>query len=172
MLAVIVWGLWCPLHPSWGSKVRRNGRAPGRHVSVQRRCYTQQSSRSSLWDSTTIWRLSFSQVGAYAWNVGFPGSNDHITGSVATPANGNGSLPVIVWIHGFVYSSQSYAFWYLIFRGAYLFGGAYQFNGEDLIRHSGGNAVVVVLQWRMGVFGFLSGSKVRDGGVLNAGLRG
>jgi len=60
----------------------------------------------------------------------------------------------------------------LIFRGAYLFGGAYQFNGEDLVRHSGSNAVVVVLQWRMGVFGFLSGSKVRDGGVLNAGLRG
>jgi len=43
-------------------------------------------------------------------NVGLPVFNDYATGSIATPANGNGSLPVIVWIHGFVYSSQSCAF--------------------------------------------------------------
>ena len=30
--------------------------------------------------------------------------------------------------------------------------------------------VAVVIQYRLGVFGFLSGEKVKEGGALNAGL--
>ncbi|KAJ7510466.1 Alpha/Beta hydrolase protein [Mycena galericulata] len=48
--------------------------------------------------------------------------------------------------------------------------GADIYDGNDLIKESGGDAVVVVLQYRLGLFGFLSGSKVKAGGVLNAGL--
>ena len=55
-------------------------------------------------------------------------------------------------------------------RGGYIFGNASQYAGNDLIRESGGNVVVVVIQYRLGLFGFLPGQKVKDGGALNAGL--
>ena len=46
----------------------------------------------------------------------------------------------------------------------------YGTNGNDLIRKSGGNVVVVIIQYRLGLFGFLPGQKVKDGGAMNAGL--
>lgn len=49
-------------------------------------------------------------------------------------------------------------------------GNAAQFPGNDLIRESGGKAVVVIIQYRLGLFGFLPGQKVKDNGELNAGL--
>jgi cholinesterase len=60
-------------------------------------------------------------------------------------------------------------------RGAYVLGSATGFfgtfyDGNDLIRESGEGVVVVVIQYRLGLFGFLSGQKVKDGGALNAGL--
>ena len=56
--------------------------------------------------------------------------------------------------------------------GGYILGNltAFKTNGNDLVRNSGGNTVVVAIQYRLGVFGFLPGHKVKDGGVLNAGL--
>jgi len=56
--------------------------------------------------------------------------------------------------------------------GGYVVGNAtvYGINGNDLIRKSGGNVVVVIIQYRLGLFGFLPGQKVKDGGALNAGL--
>ncbi|KAJ7122163.1 Alpha/Beta hydrolase protein [Mycena epipterygia] len=65
-----------------------------------------------------------------------------------------GNLPTIVWIHG----------------GGYLAGGASSYNGEDLIRQSNRGIVVVVIQYRLGVFGFLPGAEVKKNGALNAGL--
>jgi hypothetical protein len=44
------------------------------------------------------------------------------------------------------------------------------FNGSDLIKEGGGNVVVVVIQYRLGVLGFLSSSQIKANGVLNAGL--
>lgn len=44
------------------------------------------------------------------------------------------------------------------------------YDGNDLIKESGGEVIAVVLQYRLGLFGFLSGSKVKAGGALNAGL--
>ncbi|KAJ6458024.1 Alpha/Beta hydrolase protein [Mycena vulgaris] len=48
-------------------------------------------------------------------------------------------LPTVVWIHG----------------GGYLFGAARAFNanGEDIIRQSNRGVVVVLIQYRLGVFG-------------------
>ncbi|KAH9481796.1 putative secreted lipase [Psilocybe cubensis] len=63
-------------------------------------------------------------------------------------------LPVVFWIHG----------------GGYIEGSASGFDGNDLIRASGENVIAVVIQYRLGVFGFLPGQKVKDGGALNAGL--
>ncbi|TFK27826.1 alpha/beta-hydrolase [Coprinopsis marcescibilis] len=76
--------------------------------------------------------------------------------------NETSNLPVIVWIHG----------------GGYILGSASglapglggPYDGNDLIRRSGGNVIVVVIQYRLGLFGFLAGAQVKKNGVLNAGL--
>lgn len=62
-------------------------------------------------------------------------------------------LPVVVWIHG----------------GGYI-GGGIGNDGNDLIAFSKGGVVVVQMQYRIGVFGFLAGEEVKRDGVLNAGL--
>ncbi|KAL4262488.1 AB hydrolase superfamily protein [Pleurotus pulmonarius] len=77
-------------------------------------------------------------------NVHFPGS------TVPTCL-----LPVVVWIHG----------------GGYLIGGAASWNGGDLISEAKNGVVAVIIQYRLGVFGFLAGSQVKANGALNAGLR-
>lgn len=45
------------------------------------------------------------------------------------------------------------------------------FDGNDLVREAGEGVVVVLIQYRLGVFGFLPGQEVHDSGALNAGLR-
>ncbi|KAJ7315428.1 Alpha/Beta hydrolase protein [Mycena albidolilacea] len=65
-----------------------------------------------------------------------------------------GKLPVLVYIHG----------------GGYLAGQASAYNGEDVINQSNRGLVVVTIQYRLGVFGFLPGAKVKANGALNAGL--
>ncbi|KAJ7442655.1 Alpha/Beta hydrolase protein [Mycena latifolia] len=75
--------------------------------------------------------------------------------SVYSPTlNSTKPLPTIVWIHG----------------GGYAFGAASDYNGADLVQESNREVVVVVLQYRLGLFGFLAGQQVKDGGALNAGL--
>ncbi|KDR78758.1 hypothetical protein GALMADRAFT_137768 [Galerina marginata CBS 339.88] len=87
-------------------------------------------------------------------------SEDCLFLNVYVPENiGQKKLPVVFWIHG----------------GGYVLGSASgflatSFNGNDLIRESGEGVVVVVIQYRLGLFGFLPGQKVKDGGALNAGL--
>ncbi|KAL0945305.1 hypothetical protein HGRIS_000810 [Hohenbuehelia grisea] len=76
-------------------------------------------------------------------NVYFPGS--------VVPRK---PLPVVVYIHG----------------GGYVGNSASRQNGEDLLRLSRNSVVAVLIQYRLGLFGFLAGSKVKQGGVLNAGL--
>ncbi|KAF7293283.1 Carboxylic ester hydrolase [Mycena chlorophos] len=52
----------------------------------------------------------------------------------------------------------------------YFEGAASQYNGTDLVVESNRNAVVVVMQYRLGLFGFLAGQEIHDHGVANAGL--
>ncbi|KAJ7051999.1 Alpha/Beta hydrolase protein [Mycena amicta] len=68
-----------------------------------------------------------------------------------TPPN---KLPVVVWIHG----------------GGYLLGSSSQFRGSDLIKQADHGLVVVIIQYRLGLFGFLAGAQVKQNGALNAGL--
>jgi carboxylesterase type B len=49
-------------------------------------------------------------------------------------------------------------------------GSAPSFNGDDLIRESNNGVVAVIIQYRLGVFGFLPGSAVKANGTLNTGL--
>ena len=53
----------------------------------------------------------------------------------------------------------------------YVEGGAITFSGQDLIKESDYGVVAVIIQYRLGVFGFLPGSEIRANGSLNAGLR-
>ncbi|EPS94949.1 hypothetical protein FOMPIDRAFT_1169187 [Fomitopsis schrenkii] len=76
--------------------------------------------------------------------------NVYTPGQLSPVAN----LPVLVWIHG----------------GGYIAGAASSFSGEDIIKESGYGVVAVIIQYRLGVFGFLPGSEVLANGTLNAGL--
>ncbi|PPQ79101.1 hypothetical protein CVT25_002894 [Psilocybe cyanescens] len=64
------------------------------------------------------------------------------------------NLPVVFFIHG----------------GGYVEGSASALDGNDVLRESGEEAIAVLIQYRLGLFGFLPGQKVKDGGALNAGL--
>ncbi|KAG1724378.1 Alpha/Beta hydrolase protein [Suillus paluster] len=68
---------------------------------------------------------------------------------VVTPSGG---LPVVVWIHG----------------GGYISGAANLYNGAELIMKSKHGVITVVLQYRLGLFGFLAGEVVKDGGWVQA----
>ncbi|KAG7095864.1 hypothetical protein E1B28_006556 [Marasmius oreades] len=76
-------------------------------------------------------------------NIAFPGST--------VPSEG---LPTVIWIHG----------------GGYIAGSISSFQLADLVRESNQGVVVVAIQYRLGLFGFLSGNKVKENGDLNAGL--
>ena len=62
-----------------------------------------------------------------------------------------------------------YLRFYLFIRGGYAARSAIS-TGNDLIREAGGGVVAVAIQYRLGLFGFLPGQKVKDGGALNVGL--
>ncbi|KAF7365090.1 Carboxylic ester hydrolase [Mycena venus] len=82
-------------------------------------------------------------------------SEDCLFLSVYSPAlNSTKPLPTIVWIHG----------------GGYALGAASFYDGAELVQESNNNVVVVVIQYRLGLFGFLAGQQIKDGGALNAGL--
>ncbi len=55
---------------------------------------------------------------------------------------------------------------------SYVAGSAGSFDGNDLLRESGNGVVAVIIQYRLGLFGFLAGEAVKANGRLNAGLRG
>ncbi|KAJ7432394.1 Alpha/Beta hydrolase protein [Mycena latifolia] len=85
-------------------------------------------------------------------------SEDCLFLSVSYPSDAEGvpegPLPVLVYIHG----------------GGYLFGSSSQYRGTDLLSQSNRGLVVVIIQYRLGVFGFLPGEEVKKHGSLNAGL--
>ncbi|KAK0211204.1 Alpha/Beta hydrolase protein [Desarmillaria ectypa] len=76
--------------------------------------------------------------------------NVYIPGQLGSRKN----LPVVVWIHG----------------GGYVAGSANRTPGNDLIHEAGGGVIAVLIQYRLGLFGFLAGESVKANGVLNAGL--
>ncbi|KAG7095881.1 hypothetical protein E1B28_006570 [Marasmius oreades] len=85
-----------------------------------------------------------------------PISEDCLFINVQYPGNSTSpkSLPVLVYIHG----------------GGYTLGGANLYDGDFLVDQSNQEVIVVVLQYRLGLFGFLAGEKVKSDGALNVGL--
>jgi carboxylesterase type B len=64
------------------------------------------------------------------------------------------ALPVLVNIHG----------------GGYTQGSAYGNAWQAMVNASGGSMIYVAAQYRLGAYGFLSSSEVRENGQANAGL--
>ncbi|KIK58006.1 hypothetical protein GYMLUDRAFT_171652 [Collybiopsis luxurians FD-317 M1] len=64
------------------------------------------------------------------------------------------SLPTVVWIHG----------------GGYFGGNGSSYFGSDLLQEAKNEVIAVVIQYRLGLFGFLAGKDVKENGDLNAGL--
>ncbi|KAJ6577948.1 Alpha/Beta hydrolase protein [Mycena capillaripes] len=85
-------------------------------------------------------------------------SEDCLFLSVSYPSDAEGvpvgELPTLVYIHG----------------GGYIIGSSSQFRGTDLVAQSNRGVVVVIIQYRLGLFGFLPGAEVKKNGTLNAGL--
>lgn len=73
--------------------------------------------------------------------------------NVFAPKNAH-NLPVFVWIHG----------------GGYELGAASTYDPSPLIHTNNGSFIAVVIQYRLGAFGFLSGDEVKHKGALNSGL--
>ncbi|KAJ5110546.1 hypothetical protein N7532_001081 [Penicillium argentinense] len=71
-----------------------------------------------------------------------------------TNASSNSSLPVWVFIQGGGYANNA--------NGNY--------NGSDVVKHSGHDIVFVNFNYRVGALGFLAGEEVRKNGDLNVGL--
>ncbi|KAG1834979.1 Alpha/Beta hydrolase protein [Suillus subalutaceus] len=106
------------------------------------------NSLTNPFESTSMRKRAISQSEDCLFlNVYTPGSK-----VVATPGGG---LPVVVFIHG----------------GGYITGAASVFNGADLIVDSNHGVITVLIQYRLGLFGFLPGKAVKEGGALNAGLQ-
>ncbi|KAF8124709.1 Alpha/Beta hydrolase protein [Boletus edulis] len=80
--------------------------------------------------------------------------NVFVPGTIPAEPATMGGLPVLVWIHG----------------GGYEAGYAAMYNGADLLIDSLNTMVVIVIQYRLGAFGFLAGNEVKAQGALNAGL--
>ncbi|ROW07763.1 hypothetical protein VMCG_03431 [Cytospora schulzeri] len=70
----------------------------------------------------------------------------------STPSSKN--LPVMVQIHG----------------GGFTTGNALTAPGDAMVNASDGGLIYVAIQYRLGIFGFLAGSEVKENGVQNAGL--
>ncbi|KAJ8589766.1 alpha beta-hydrolase [Rhizopogon salebrosus TDB-379] len=131
-----------PQHPPTTSAVQQATMQPNE-------CYQASVGNSSIdhFQNASLSKRAVSQSEDCLFlNVYTPGSE-----VVTAPSGG---LPVVVWIHG----------------GGYVEFAASPFNGADLIIESNHGVITVLIQYRLGLFGFLAGEAVKEGGALNAGL--
>ncbi|CAI6329304.1 unnamed protein product [Periconia digitata] len=82
-----------------------------------------------------------------------PGDEDCLFLNVFAPANAS-SLPVFFWIHG----------------GGYGLFSASGLNPTEFMSINDNGFISVIIQYRLGAFGFLAGDEVKEHGALNAGL--
>ncbi|KAI1104358.1 alpha/beta-hydrolase [Jackrogersella minutella] len=80
------------------------------------------------------------------------GSEDCLFVNVLAPTNKT-MLPVVVWIHGGGYGQANG-----------------RFDPSQLVHNNHNKYIVVIIQYRLGAFGFLSSAEVARSGVPNAGI--
>ncbi|KAF2179018.1 alpha/beta-hydrolase [Zopfia rhizophila CBS 207.26] len=85
--------------------------------------------------------------------VSGPGDEDCLFLNVYAPANAQ-NLPVFFWIHG----------------GGYALFSANGLDPSVMMGDNGNNFISVIIQYRLGAFGFLPGDDVKADGALNVGL--
>lgn len=56
------------------------------------------------------------------------------------------------------------------YSGGYAIGGPSTFKGDDLVSESNNGVIAVIIQYRLGLFGFLADETVKKDGALNAGI--
>ncbi|KAK8004518.1 hypothetical protein PG989_004237 [Apiospora arundinis] len=95
---------------------------------------------------------AFGVPDVYGFNSG-AGNEDCLYLNVYAPPNAN-KLPVFVWIHG---------------GGNSVFG-ASLYNPSTLINTNDKGFIVVMVQYRLGAFGYLASPEIKTKGALNAGL--
>ncbi|KAG0695323.1 Alpha/Beta hydrolase protein [Suillus ampliporus] len=124
-------------------------------------CYQAPIGTSSTnpFESTSMRKRAVSRSTNPFESTAVSQSEDCLFLNVYTPgsevvANPSGGLPVVVWIHG----------------GGYIQGAASLYSGADLIMESNHDVITVIVQYRLGLFGFLPGEAVKEGGALNVGL--
>ncbi|KAI9815795.1 MAG: hypothetical protein M1827_002191 [Pycnora praestabilis] len=88
----------------------------------------------------------------YNFTMSGEGSEDCLFLNVYAPPNAS-NLPVFVYIHGGGYG-----------------GGAATSDPSDLINTNNNGMVAVIIQYRLGAFGFMSSDEIHRYGVVNAGL--
>ncbi|KAF2854997.1 alpha/beta-hydrolase [Plenodomus tracheiphilus IPT5] len=81
------------------------------------------------------------------------GNEDCLFLNVYAPANAK-NLPVFFWIHG----------------GGYGLFSATGLDPTEFLTTNNNSFISVIIQYRLGAFGFLAGDQVKAGGALNAGL--
>lgn len=89
----------------------------------------------------------------YNFTENILGNEDCLFLNVYAPSNKN-HLPVLVWIHGGGYGIRS----------------AKDFDFRAPIRTANNSYIAVVIQYRLGAFGFLSSAEVAEFGTVNVGL--
>ncbi|KAK8135983.1 hypothetical protein PG984_003923 [Apiospora sp. TS-2023a] len=95
---------------------------------------------------------AFGVPAVYGFNSG-PGAEDCLYLNVYAPPNAT-NLPVFLWIHGggnSVFSASLY-------------------DPSALINTNNKGFIVVMIQYRLGAFGYLASPEIKDKGALNAGL--
>jgi para-nitrobenzyl esterase len=99
------------------------------------------------WQARAEWKQR-ERAFVQQWNDGYGRSENLLSANVWTPGiNDNKRRPVLVYVHG----------------GAYSWGSSYElpaYDGENLARR--GDLIVVSMQHRLGVFGFLNLSGLKD----------
>lgn len=113
-----------------------------------------QSPSPSCVQGTPAWR-------AYASDIPTPvavtGQEDCLLLNVYVPEQPKATpLPVLLMVHGGGYTQGSA-------NGA-------GNQGQAFVDASGGNVIYVSIQYRLGAYGFLSSTEVKENGVANAGL--
>jgi len=104
-----------------------------------------------LYQGLPAWQLAANETGLSRAT----GHEDCLLLDVYVPQKPTSTaLPVLVNIHG----------------GGYTTGGADEYLWGPIVDASGGSIIAVSTQYRLGAYGFLSGSEVRENGQANAGL--
>ncbi|KAK7461048.1 hypothetical protein VKT23_008977 [Stygiomarasmius scandens] len=108
-------------------------------------------------DLGTVDATDFADICASIGQTGDGTSEDCLFGNVFVPSGttGDDSLPVVVWFHG----------------GGFQSGGTPDFDPVLLMNSSAKPMIFTSFAYRLGPFGFLGGSRLKEDGQLNIGIQ-